>query len=89
MISTDEGIQIDSSDEQTQKAETPRIEIFEPPSIVNFRRLSHFSKHPSEMISTDDGIQIDSSDKHRRKAYFPRTESREPDSNLTDKISLL
>jgi hypothetical protein len=59
MASTDEGIQIDRSDEHSKNADLPRFESREPNSNVKFERFSQFEKQASEMASTDEGIQID------------------------------
>jgi hypothetical protein len=65
IVSTDEGIQIASSDEQWQNALSPRIESFDPGSNVKSERLSQESKQDGEIVLTDEGMQIDSSDKQR------------------------
>jgi hypothetical protein len=59
MISIDEGIQIDSSDEQLENADSPRFEILEPLSNVKIERFVHLKKQYEEMVPIDEGIQID------------------------------
>jgi hypothetical protein len=62
MISTDEGIQIDESDEQHQNAHSSIRESLDPLSKHTFDRVTQQLKHSWQMISTDEGIQIDESD---------------------------
>jgi hypothetical protein len=64
MISTDEGIQADESDEQYQNAHFSIRESLESFSNLTVERVLHSEKQYSPMISTDEGIQIDTSDKH-------------------------
>jgi hypothetical protein len=61
-ISTDDGREIDLSDEQQQNAAGPIRESLESCSNVTSSREKHDTKHDSHKISTDDGIQIDISD---------------------------
>jgi hypothetical protein len=61
----DEGIQIDSSDEQFRNADSPRIEVLQPDSNVNFLSCEQSLKHDFEIVSIDEGIQIDSSDEQQ------------------------
>jgi hypothetical protein len=62
MISTDEGIQIDESDEHPSNARFSIRESLESDSKLTFERLEHRQKQDSQMISIDEGIQIDESD---------------------------
>jgi hypothetical protein len=59
MISIEEGIQIDSSDEQYENADSPSSEIWQPRSNVNVERCLQQVKQDFEMTSMDEGIQID------------------------------
>jgi hypothetical protein len=59
IISTDEGIQIESSDEQFENADSPRIERREPASKLKSESCSQFEKQAFPSVSTDEGIQID------------------------------
>jgi hypothetical protein len=89
MISTDEGIQIDESEEQARNAYCPIRESLELDSNVTFERVRHPEKQDSQMISTDEGIQIDESDEHSRNANSPIRVSREDDSNRTIETDVL
>jgi hypothetical protein len=62
IVSIDEGIQIDSSDEQLENADSPRVDTLQPISIVKMERFVQSWKQWLEMVSIDEGIQIDSSD---------------------------
>jgi hypothetical protein len=68
MVSIDEGIQIDRSDEQVQNADVPRVETLQSLSNVKMERLPQLRKQSLEMISIDEGIQIDSSDEQLQNA---------------------
>jgi hypothetical protein len=83
MISTEEGMQIDESDEQYRNTDCSIRESLESGSKVTFERLSHRRKQFSQMISTEEGMQIDESDEQARNADFSIRESLESDSNLT------
>jgi hypothetical protein len=71
MISTDDGMQIDESDEQPENAPPARRETLDSPSNVIVERVEHRKKHCSAMISTDDGMQIDESEVAPAKAKAP------------------
>jgi hypothetical protein len=58
----EEGIHIDFSNEQPEKADSPRIETLQPGSNVTAERFLHAEKQSSEMIVTDEGTQIDVSE---------------------------
>jgi hypothetical protein len=62
MVTTDEGIQIDFSDEQPENAPSARFETWHPVANVTLERLVHAEKQDPARISTDEGIQIDSND---------------------------
>jgi hypothetical protein len=68
MISTDEGIQIDESDEQPPNTHLSIRESLESGSNITFERVAHPEKQCSQMISTEEGIQIDESDEQYRNA---------------------
>jgi hypothetical protein len=66
---TDEGIQIDESDEQLANADFSKIETRDPGSKTIDERPVHSLKHFSQTTSTVDGMQITSAN-----ADFPRRE---------------
>jgi hypothetical protein len=59
MVSIDEGIQIECSDEQFPNANSPRPETLQQLSNVKIERFLQPLKQFLEMVSTDEGIQID------------------------------
>jgi hypothetical protein len=59
MVSIDEGIQIEGSDEQFANASSPRFEILQSLSNVKIERHVQLEKQDLEMVSIDEGIQID------------------------------
>jgi hypothetical protein len=59
IVSIDEGIQIDRSDEQNENAYSPRFETLQQLSNVKIERFMQLKKQFLEMISIDAGIQID------------------------------
>jgi hypothetical protein len=59
MTVTDEGMQIDVTDEQYEKAPAPRVESREPVSNVTIERWSHQEKQESPIVLTDEGMQIE------------------------------
>jgi hypothetical protein len=80
---TEAGMQIDSSDLQSSKAQRVRTWTLHPGSKTTLERRLHSQKHRREIFSTDEGIQIDSSDEHHSNAYAPKLESAEPGSIVT------
>jgi hypothetical protein len=66
--STEEGIQIDESDEQKQNASRSIHESLEPHSNVIVERELHPLKQLSQILSTEEGIRIDESDKQYENA---------------------
>jgi hypothetical protein len=62
--STDDGIEIDESDEQSRKAASAMRESFEPESNVTLEREEQSLKHSLQSRSTDVGRKIDKSDEH-------------------------
>jgi hypothetical protein len=59
MVSNDEGIQIDRSDEQFRNADSRGFEILQPISNVKKERVAQFRKQFLETVVIDEGIQID------------------------------
>jgi hypothetical protein len=55
MVSTNEGMQIDPSDEQRENAIMPNILTWHPGANVMVRRFVHSQKQDSEMVPTDKG----------------------------------
>jgi hypothetical protein len=86
MVSIDEGTQIDRSDPQASKADSPRFEIRQPDSNVKRESAAHPLKQELGIVSIDEGMQIDRSELHSSKANSPRLETRQSDANLTDEI---
>jgi hypothetical protein len=66
-----EGTQTDRSDEHITKADSPRLQNFEPDSNAKLERLSQPLKQDLIIASSDEGIQIDSRDEHPSKADSP------------------
>jgi hypothetical protein len=58
-VSTDDGMQIDCSDEQFLNADSPIDESLDTASKITLERVSHALKQPLQRESTDDGMQID------------------------------
>jgi hypothetical protein len=56
IVSTDEGIQIDRSDEQFENADSPRTERWQLESKVTVDRLVQSWKHTLQIVSIDEGI---------------------------------
>jgi hypothetical protein len=75
MISTDEGIQMDESDEQSRNADFSIRESLESVSKRTFERFRDPAKQATPMISTKEGIQIDESDEHPWNAHSSILES--------------
>jgi hypothetical protein len=83
MTSTDEGRQIDESDEQFRNASPPIRESLDSVSNLTFDKVSQSQKQAPQMISTDEGIQIDESDPQYRNAHLSIRESLDSRSKLT------
>jgi hypothetical protein len=83
MISTDQGIQIDESDEQLINAYFSIRESLDSLSNLTFDSVSHPLKQYSQSTSTDEGIQIDESDEQDPNAHLSIRESLDSLSNLT------
>jgi hypothetical protein len=81
--SSDEGIQIDESEEQDENASLSTRESLEPDSNDTVERASHSEKQWLQSLSTEGGMAIDESDEHVENTECSRQESREPDSKLT------
>jgi hypothetical protein len=82
IVSIDEGIQIDRTDEQFLNVDSPRIETVQPLSKVNFERFVHFPTQESEIVSVDERIQIDRSDEQFENANLPRIKTLQQHSNV-------
>jgi hypothetical protein len=87
-FSTEEGMQINESDEQEENADSPIEESLEQYSNVTIERELHSLKHQLPSILTDEGIQIDPSNGHEENADAAIDKSLEPDSNVTVKREL-
>jgi hypothetical protein len=85
-VSTEEGIQIDSSDSHSANAASPKIETLQPGSNVTFERFVQSLKQDSGIVSMDEGMQIDSSDQHSENAKSPRVEGLKSAANVTEEI---
>jgi hypothetical protein len=75
MRSTDGGMEIVPTKEQSEKAKSPRIETLESLSKVRTDSLLHPEKHEFEMIRIDEGRQSDRSDEQSEKADSPSVET--------------
>jgi hypothetical protein len=62
MISTDEGRQIDESNEHSSNIEGSRRESLDPDSNMTLERDVHFKKQHCLSVVTDEGMQIEESD---------------------------
>jgi hypothetical protein len=82
MVSIDEGIQIDWSDEQLSNAQQPSFETLQPFSNVKIERFVQLQKHFLEMVSIDEGIEIDWSDEQFSNADSPSFETLQQLSNV-------
>jgi hypothetical protein len=59
MFVTNEGRQIDRSDEQYENADSPRIESRQSGANVKVESAVQLLKHNVEMTSINDGMQIE------------------------------
>jgi hypothetical protein len=59
IVSIDDGIQIERSDEPRANADWPRIEIRKPRSNVQSESVSQPRKRESQTVSIDEGTEID------------------------------
>jgi hypothetical protein len=80
IVSTEEGIQIDESDEQYENAQDSIHESLESDANVIVKRELHRSKQYSRIFSTVRGIQIIESDEQPQNAERSKHESLESDS---------
>jgi hypothetical protein len=67
-FSTEEGMQMDESEEQFRKAEASIQTSLEPDSNVTVERDSHSAKDCRQSLSTEEGMQIDESEEQFRNA---------------------
>jgi hypothetical protein len=58
-VTTDEGIQTDRRDEQSENAELPKLESLQPDSNAKSERFVQYMKQIGEIALTDEGRQID------------------------------
>jgi hypothetical protein len=78
---TEEGIQIDKSDERSWNARQSIDETLESDSNVTVARDPHLLKQATPSAVTEEGMQIDESDEHFSNAERPIDQILEPDSN--------
>jgi hypothetical protein len=83
MIVTDDGIQIDSSDEHQEKADSPRLDRIEPASNLKLERFLQKEKEESETAVTDEGMQIEFKHEQEEKQERPIVPSCDPCSKVT------
>jgi hypothetical protein len=81
-IVTEEGIQIDFSDEQYENASASIRSRVEFDSNVNVESDPHPPKHNLPRIVTEEGIQIDLSNEQHKNARFSIRSRVECDSNV-------
>jgi hypothetical protein len=81
--STEEGIQIDESDEHSENAERPIDDSLQPAPNVIVDSDWHLEKHPTPSFCTVDGMQIEESETQPTHAELSMHESRDPDSKMT------
>jgi hypothetical protein len=62
--STEDGIEIDESDEHSRKTPASMHESFKPDSNVIADSEEHRTKHGTQILSTEEGMEIDESDEH-------------------------
>jgi hypothetical protein len=86
IFSTEGGIQIDESDEQSENAQRSIHESLELDSNVIVERDLHSLKQYSQIFSTEEGIQIDESDEQLENARHSIHNRLEPLSNITVEI---
>jgi hypothetical protein len=79
---TDEGMQMDSSDEHPKNAADAKTATRLSASKVTAESAVQSEKHFSEISASDDGIQMDVSETHFENAARPTPKSREPTSNV-------
>jgi hypothetical protein len=70
-FSTDEGMQIDESDEHHENADSSIHESLEHDSNVIVERDLQQQKHSLQSVRTDEGMQIDESDEQYENADCP------------------
>jgi hypothetical protein len=88
MRGTDEGLQIDASDEHRQKADSARVESREPASNVTIERCLQQEKQESPILVTDEGTQIEFKDEQKKKEKSQRVRTWQSGSNLIREIVL-
>jgi hypothetical protein len=88
ILSTEEGIQIDESDEHFENAQRLMHERVEPDSNVSVERKRQPSKQKSPICLSAEGIEIAESDEESENAASSMHKSFEPHSNPTDERGL-
>jgi hypothetical protein len=76
-------MQIDESDEQSEKAELSIRAREESDGNVTVESWRHAVKHSSPMVRTELGMQIDESLKQEQNIFSPKPLGLEPDANVT------
>jgi hypothetical protein len=76
-------MQIETSAEQEEKANSPRVATLATLSNVTTESPVQRTKQCSEIAVTDEGMEIDLSEKQPSNADRPRIETTEPLSNAT------
>jgi hypothetical protein len=76
-------MEIDESDEQSQKASCLIADTVAPISKVTVERFRQPQKHSTEIISTEAGIQIDERDEHHLNPHAPSRDMVEPGAKVT------
>jgi hypothetical protein len=69
-VSTEEGRQIEQSEQHDENARVGIEESLEPGSKVTNERAVHLSKQLSPSVSTEEGRQIERSEQHDESASF-------------------
>jgi hypothetical protein len=80
---TDEGMQMDGSIQQPEKAKNPIRESSHSGSNVTVERLEQPMKHFSHRVPTYRGMTIDFSDEQLANVLCSMHKSEQPDSNVT------
>jgi hypothetical protein len=80
MISAEEGMQMDKSDEHSQNASSSICRSLEPLSNARPERAWHIWKHFARMTRTDEGMQTDAKTTSPSERYSKRM-------SVTDKAS--
>jgi hypothetical protein len=68
MVSTEDGMEIDGSNEHPEKAAWPICETLDPVSNVNDVRCPQCEKQSLEMVVTEEGMQIEDNEEQCENA---------------------